>query len=120
MLQRSNFYKFLVYDKQLMQNPTIFLEQPKIGFRLPEVLSVDEINRIVQSVDLSKPEGQRNKTIVEVLYGSGLRVSELVGLKLNNIDVKSKELKVTFKKNVKIEITKIIKKRFINNLLILF
>lgn len=90
----KSFYKFLVYDKQLMQNPTIFLEQPKIGFRLPEVLSVDEINRIVQSVDLSKPEGQRNKTIVEVLYGSGLRVSELVNLKISNIFFEERFMKV--------------------------
>ncbi|MBO7316384.1 MAG: site-specific tyrosine recombinase XerD [Paludibacteraceae bacterium] len=90
----KSFYKFLVYDKQLMQNPTIFLEPPKIGFRLPEVLSVDEINRIVQSVDLSKPEGQRNKTIVEVLYGSGLRVSELVNLKISNIFFEERFMKV--------------------------
>lgn len=90
----KSFYKFLVYDKQIENNPTDLLESPKIGFRLPDVLSVDEINRIVQSADLSKPEGQRNKTIVEVLYGSGLRVSELVNLKLSNIFFEERFMKV--------------------------
>lgn len=90
----KSFYKFLVYDKQIANNPTDLLESPKIGFRLPEVLSIDEINRIVQSVDLSKPEGQRNKTIIEVLYGSGLRVSELVNLKLSNIFFEERFMKV--------------------------
>lgn len=95
----KSFYRFLVYDKCIENNPADLLESPKIGFRLPEVLSVDEINRIVGAVDLSKPEGQRNKTIIEVLYGSGLRVSELVNLKLSNIFFDERFMKVEGKGN---------------------
>ena len=61
------------------------LEAPRLGLRLPEVLSIDEIEQIFAAIDLSKPEGQRNRAIIEVLYGSGLRVSELINLKLTNI-----------------------------------
>ena len=81
----KSFYHFLIYKNVLDNDPTLLLESPKIGLRLPEVLSVTEIDAIVAAIDLSKPEGQRNKCIIEVLYGSGLRVSELVNLKLSNI-----------------------------------
>lgn len=81
----KSFYHFLIYRNILDNDPTELLEAPKIGLKLPEVLSIDEIDRIIAAIDLSKPEGQRNKAIVEVLYGSGLRVSELINLQLSNI-----------------------------------
>jgi len=81
----KSYYRYLVYSEDIKSDPTELLEMPKIGLYLPDVLSLDEINNMVASIDLSKPEGQRNKAIIETLYGSGLRVSELVELKLSNI-----------------------------------
>lgn len=81
----KSYYRYLVYSEDIKSDPTELLEMPKIGLYLPDVLSLDEINNMVTSIDLSKPEGQRNKAIIETLYGSGLRVSELVELKLSNI-----------------------------------
>ena len=81
----KSFYHFLIYRNVLENDPTELLESPKIGLRLPEVLSVNEIDNIVAAIDLSKPEGQRNKAIIEVLYGSGLRVSELINLQLSKV-----------------------------------
>ncbi len=80
------FYKFLIYSNELKADPTELLQMPTLPRHLPEVLSVEEIERILAVIDLSKPEGQRNRAIVETLYGSGLRVSELVNLKLSDID----------------------------------
>ncbi len=79
------FFKFLLVDGEIEENPSSLIESPKIGLKLPEVLSVGEIDRIVDAIDLSKPEGHRNKAIIETLYGCGLRVSELVNLKLTDI-----------------------------------
>lgn len=84
----KSFYHFLNYKNRRDDNPTELLESPKIGMRLPEVLSINEIDSMIASIDLSKPEGQRNKAIIEVLYGSGLRVSELVNLLISNIYTK--------------------------------
>lgn len=84
----KSFYYFLNYKNRRDDNPTELLESPKIGMRLPEVLSINEIDSMIASIDLSKPEGQRNKAIIEVLYGSGLRVSELVNLLISNIYTK--------------------------------
>jgi integrase/recombinase XerD len=81
----KSFYHFLIYRNILDNDPTELLESPKIGLRLPVVLSVKEIDDIVAAIDLSKPEGQRNKAIIEVLYGSGLRVSELLNLQLSKL-----------------------------------
>ena len=81
----KSFYHFLIYRNILDNDPTELLESPKIGLRLPEVLSVQEIDDIIAAIDLSKPGGQRNKAIIEVLYGSGLRVSELIGLQLSKL-----------------------------------
>lgn len=66
-------------------DPSELLEGPKIGFKLPEVLTVEEIDRIISTIDLSKNEGQRNRAILETLYSCGLRVSELTGLKLSDL-----------------------------------
>jgi len=79
------FYRFLLIDGEIEENPSSLLESPKTGLRLPEVLSLIEINRIVDTIDLSKPDGHRNKAIIETLYGCGLRVSELVNLRLTDI-----------------------------------
>jgi integrase/recombinase XerD len=79
------FYKFLLIEGEISENPSSLIESPKIGLKLPEVLSIEEIDRMIEQIDLSKPEGHRNKAIIETLYGCGLRVSELVGLKLTDI-----------------------------------
>jgi integrase/recombinase XerD len=81
----KSYYRFLIYRNLIEIDPTTLLESPKIGLKLPEVLTVEEIDAIIAAIDLSKPEGQRNKAIIEVLYGSGLRVSELVGLRKSNM-----------------------------------
>lgn len=81
----KSFYHFLIYKNKRDDDPTELLESPKIGLRLPEVLSLKEIDDIVSAIDLSKPEGQRNKAIIETLYGSGLRVTELVNLQLSRL-----------------------------------
>jgi integrase/recombinase XerD len=79
------FYKFLLMEDMIEVSPTELLESPKIGRKLPEVLSIQEINQIINSVDLSTAEGERNKAMLETLYSCGLRVSELVNLKLSNL-----------------------------------
>jgi integrase/recombinase XerD len=80
------FFKFLLIEGEISENPSSLIESPKIGLKLPEVLSVEEIDRIIEQIDLSKPEGHRNKAIIETLYGCGLRVSELVNLRLTDIN----------------------------------
>jgi integrase/recombinase XerD len=79
------FFKYMLIEGIIDENPSSLIESPKIGLKLPEVLSLDEINRLIDDIDLSKPEGHRNKAIVETLYGAGLRVSELVNLKITDI-----------------------------------
>jgi len=79
------FYKFLLIEGEINENPSSLIESPKIGLKLPEVLSVSEIDRMISEIDLSKPEGHRNKAIIETLYGCGLRVSELVSLRLTDL-----------------------------------
>jgi integrase/recombinase XerD len=90
----KSFYDFLLITNRLENDPTELLELPKIGLHLPEVLSVEEINTIVDIIDLSTPEGQRNRAIIEMLYGSGLRVSELIEVKLSDIDIEHSFMKV--------------------------
>lgn len=81
----KSFYKFLIYKDKISVDPTELLESPKIGLRLPAVLTVEEIDQIISVIDYSKPDGHRNRAVIEVLYGSGLRVSELLNLKISNI-----------------------------------
>jgi integrase/recombinase XerD len=81
----KSFFSFLCYTGVIKNNPSSLLEAPKLGRKLPVVLSVAEIDRIVSAIDLSKPEGHRNKAIIETLYGCGLRVSELVNLKISDL-----------------------------------
>ena len=93
------FYKFLLIDGEIAENPASLLESPRIGLKLPEVLSVAEIDRIVDAIDLSKSEGHRNKAIIETLYGCGLRVSELVNLRLTDIHYGEGFVSITGKGN---------------------
>ena len=81
----KSFYKFLLLDGYIKSDPLANVESPKLGKHLPEVLTIEEIDRLTDSFDLSQPEGHRNKTIIEVMYGCGLRVSELVNLRISNI-----------------------------------
>ncbi len=88
------FYTFLILDGYIEDDPTELLEWPKIGEHLPEVLSVEEVDRLEQACDLSKWEGQRNRTIIEVLFSCGLRVSELINLRLSDLFLTEKFIRV--------------------------
>lgn len=81
----KSFYRFMLLDEYITVDPTELLESPKIGLKLPEVLTVNEINNILDSIDLSLPEGQRNRAMLEVLYSCGLRVSELITLRYSDV-----------------------------------
>lgn len=81
----KSFFRFLSLEKIIESNPTILLESPRIGRKLPEVLTIEEIDEMISCVDLSANEGQRNRAIIETLYSCGLRVSELINLEINKI-----------------------------------
>ena len=91
------FYKYLVMEDVLSINPAELLSAPKLSRKLPDTLSTEEINALLDSIDLSTPEGMRNRTMLEVLYGCGLRVSELTGLKISDIFMDVEFIKVTGK-----------------------
>ncbi len=80
-----SFFKYMLMDNLIERDPSLLLELPAIGKKLPVFLSIEEIDLIESSIDLSKPEGHRNKAIIETLYSCGLRVSELINLKLTNL-----------------------------------
>ncbi|GGZ29701.1 tyrosine recombinase XerC [Echinicola pacifica] len=79
------FYRFMVYEDKMTEDPSILLEAPRLGRKLPDTLSYDEINTLLEAIKLGTPEGHRNRAMLEMLYSSGLRVSELVDLKLGQI-----------------------------------
>ena len=79
------FYRFLKYEGTLQEDPTALLDAPKIGLHLPNVLTVDEVEAIINVIDLSTPEGHRNRAMLEVMYGCGLRVSEAITLRISNL-----------------------------------
>ncbi len=81
----KSFYNFLEIEEMIDENPTEHIDSPKLGRKLPEVLNLMEIERIFEAIDLSTPEGGRNRAILEILYSSGLRVSELIELKINHV-----------------------------------
>lgn len=85
----KSFYKYLLLEDTIKSNPTELLESPKIGRHLPDTLSLEEINKIISAIDLSKPEGQRNKAMLETLYSCGLRVSELIDLRISGLHFNS-------------------------------
>lgn len=80
-----SFFKFLVLDEKREDNPTELIDLPKLGLYLPDTLSESEITKIIQQIDLSHPQGERNRAMLETLYGCGLRVSELVNLKISDL-----------------------------------
>lgn len=80
-----SFFKYMVIDEKILTDPAMLLEGPKTGRKLPEVLTVEEIDLLFSKIDLSKPEGQRNRTMLEVLYSCGLRVSELINIRITDI-----------------------------------
>lgn len=88
------FFRFLTLEEKIEEDPTGLVEAPKISRKLPEVLSVEEIDRIISKIDLSKPEGHRNRAMIEVLYSCGLRVSELTGLRISDLNMEKGYLKV--------------------------
>ncbi len=79
------FFDYMVLDNYRKDNPAAKVESPKTGRKIPEVLSVEEIDRMIEAIDLSHPQGERNRAIIETLYGCGLRVSELVGLRISDL-----------------------------------
>ncbi len=93
----KGFFKYLLMENLIVNNPSQLLETPRLGRKLPDTLSIDDINRLIEAIDLSKPEGTRNKAILETLYSCGLRVSELVNLKISNMHLEIGFLKVTGK-----------------------
>ena len=95
----KGFFNYLVFEDYREDNPMDLIETPKIGRKLPDTLSEDEINQLIAAIDLSKPEGERNRAILETLYGCGLRVSELINLKLSDLYFDEDFIKVTGKGN---------------------
>lgn len=91
------FFRFLLMEAMIASDPTTLLESPKLGRKLPEVLDYAEIERMLAAIDLSHPHGHRNKAIIEVMYGCGLRVSEVVGLKISEIYDDDEFIRVTGK-----------------------
>ena len=94
-----SFYQFLVLEDYLQESPSELLESPKTGFQIPEVLTLEEIDKLISCIDLSHPEGQRNRAILETLYSCGLRVSELCNLKLSNLYLDEGFIKIEGKGN---------------------
>ena len=93
----KSFYKFLLIEEVVQNDPTTLLVSPKIGRKLPDVLTDEEINQLIESIDLSKPEGLRNRAILETLYSCGLRVSELVSLRMSNLHFEQEFVKISGK-----------------------
>lgn len=95
----KSFFRFLKLENRIDSNPTLLLESPRVGRKLPEVLSIEEIDEMISCIDLSTNEGQRNRAIIETLYGCGLRVSELVNLEINKIFLDEEYIVITGKGN---------------------
>lgn len=93
----KSFYKYLLVEDLIKNDPAELLESPKKQRKLPDTLSYEDINRLISVIDLSRPDGQRNKAIIEVLYSCGLRVSELTELKLSNLYLDIEFIKVVGK-----------------------
>ncbi len=91
------FFNFLLLENKIDSNPLDLIESPKISRKLPDVLSLEEIDQMIAAIDLSKPEGERNRSIIETLYGCGLRVSELTNLHLSDLFFEEGFIKVTGK-----------------------
>ncbi len=92
-----SFFDYLIFEDYRVSNPLELIESPKIGRKLPDTLSEEEIDKLINAIDLSKPQGERNRAILETLYGCGLRVSELTNLKLSDLFFDEGFIKVTGK-----------------------
>ncbi len=93
------FYKYLLIENVIQNNPAANLETPRIGRKMPEVLAIHEVDALINAIDMSTPEGQRNRAMMETLYGCGLRVSELTNLKVSDIYFSDEFIRVTGKGN---------------------
>ncbi|TCD00616.1 site-specific tyrosine recombinase XerD [Pedobacter frigidisoli] len=93
------FFKYLMLEELIQNDPTALIEAPKLSRKLPDTLNIHEINELISAIDASKPEGMRNKAIIEVLYGCGLRVTELTELKISNLYPQIEFVKVIGKGN---------------------
>ena len=93
----KSFFNYLIFEDYRKDNPMDLIESPKIGRKLPDTLSEDEINALIGGIDLSKLEGERNRAMLETLYGCGLRVSELIGLRISDLYFDEDFIKVTGK-----------------------
>ena len=94
-----NFFEFLIFEDYRKNNPTDLIESPKIGRKLPDTLSEVEIDKLLAAIDLSHPQGERNRTLLETIYSCGLRVSEVINLQLSNLFFKEGLIKVLGKGN---------------------
>lgn len=95
----KSFFNFLMLEQEIVTDPSTQLESPKLSRKLPDVLNVHEINDLIAAIDASKPEGMRNKAMIEVLYGCGLRVTELITLRISDLYATQGYIKVTGKGN---------------------
>jgi integrase/recombinase XerD len=95
----KSFFSYLIFEEYRNDSPMELIEAPKIGRKLPDTLSVEEIDAIIAAIDLSKDEGERNRTMLETLYGCGLRVSELINLKISDLFFEEGFIKITGKGN---------------------
>ena len=95
----KSFFRFLKLENHINTNPTLLLESPRVGRKLPEVLSIEEIDEMISCIDLSTNEGQRNRAIIETLYSCGLRVSELINLEINKIFIEEEYIVIKGKGN---------------------
>lgn len=93
----KSFFNFLIFENYCHNSPADLIEAPKIGRKLPQILNTNEIEKILDGIELNKSQGQRNRAIIETLYGSGLRVSELVEITLSNIFIKENIIRVNGK-----------------------
>ena len=95
----NSFFNYLIFKQYRKDNPMELIESPKLGRKLPDTLSVGEIDELIKAIDLSKPEGERNRAMLETLYGCGLRVSELVELRISDLFFEEDFIRVTGKGN---------------------
>lgn len=95
----KSFFSFLMLEQIIVEDPSALLETPRLGKKLPDVLNIEEINGLIEAIDASKPEGMRNKAIIELLYGCGLRVSELTNIRISNVFADSEFVKIVGKGN---------------------
>ena len=94
-----SFFDYMIFESYRVSNPTDLIEAPKLGRKLPDVLGLNEIDLLLEQIDLAHPQGYRNRAMLEMLYGSGIRVSELVNLSLSNLFFEENLIRVTGKGN---------------------